>query len=406
MAIPVTNAIFILPPNLGDSGLGSQPYDTYSGQRIAIDPANATPAFEAARDALSGSGGSLWVAPGSSTYTLLSEVDWGNRPTAIAFAAGARFALGPAAVGGLRFKGPVRLEGLEVFDNWANAAARHFLMLDGTLAPDVCSDVELVNCLFSMTATGNAVADARCIRAEGFSASQRNGRLVLDGCAFVSRGGTQQAWSWVGEESTGAGTNAYIGTPYGVGLITARNWRHVQISGLSLRGRITGQVQYAGCPVLLDNVDCALLTDWTASDLSMESVGSISPLVVLRSDPGVDGIALVDDSFSELLHSDHVLHVARNMTVILRNNQAGRIIGNKVKSAFAGSGGDAVLWAENAAHNVNGALVPNSLDVSGARACAVIDNAATLRKNERKPFNVVNCGATLVAGNLALTKED
>jgi hypothetical protein len=403
MPLPVTNAIVITPGDFGDPGLGTQPMATLAGQRIAIDPANAHLAFEAARDAMHANGGSAWVAPSTQPYNIGALVDWGTKPIDLHFSRGARFT--QTANVAFRIQGPARIEGLEVLDNWPNSQGRTFLDIDGTAAADVCRDVELVRCLFSMSTTGALVADARCIRARGFSPTQRNGRLVLDDCAFISRAGVQQAWSWVGEEVGGAGTNALVGVPYGVGLLTVENWRDVILTGTVLRGRLPGPGQYSGVGLLFHNVDGLTLDGPVASDLWTVSVGSQAPLIVVRADAGVDAAVSFMGSFCEALDTQNVLAATGNVLLSAVGNQAGRVGGTLVRAAWRAFECEAAVFVDNVAHNISGTLNPYAIDVLGGRAAVLFANAHTLRKNSSPSFQ--HSGApTLDRANFSETQSD
>lgn len=291
MAIPVTNTIVVQPGDFGDAGLGSQFNNTYAGLRIEIDPANAAPAFNAARDALPASGGDIWVSPGTADYTFASQVDWGTKPVGIDWSPGARAKYSAGVPGLMLFRQPCRVKGLICRqDVVASPSAQSILQVTDQAAANVATDCEFVGCRFELLPTANAIRDMVCIRADGFSDSNASGRIFLDRCAMVLRtGGTQQAWSWVGEETSGVGTNELTGIPYGLGLCAITNFRQAIVRQASIRGQAQGGAgQYAGVLVRLDDCLYSAVAGMTVSDLSLLSAGSSGAIALSRKVLGAE----------------------------------------------------------------------------------------------------------------------
>lgn len=292
MAIPVTNTIVVQPGDFGDAGMGSQPNSTYAGLRIEIDPADAAPAFAAARDALPNNGGDIWVSPGTADYEFDSQVDWGTKSVSIEWSPGARAKYSSGVPGLFIFRRPCKVRGLLVRQDVVTApSGQSILLVDDTAAANTAGDCEFIGCRFELLPTAAAIRDLVCIRAQGFDPANASGRILVDRCAMVLRsGGTQQTWSWVGEETSGVGTNELTGIPYGLGLVAVTSFRQAIVRNASIRGQAQGgSGQYAGVPVRFDDCLYSLCAGLTASDLSLRSVGSSGVLAATRKVIGTEG---------------------------------------------------------------------------------------------------------------------
>lgn len=424
------NTIKIGHGDFGQAGKGGYAGDlhssggwgTYSGRRIRIDPANPADAFNEAMDRIAGTESTLWVSAGTSPYDFnaIAAID---QPCSIIFDRNAQITKEPGNRTCFQVAAPgVSLIGLRVggvVDATA-PTAQSYVEVISTAGEETAADCLLEDCVFDVTQSASNVQGFFAVRAVGFGSTSATRGIDLRRCIYLARVGTQNAWGWVGEETSGQNTNQYMGTPYGCGLLFAKQMRDVTLSDCKIMGKASGTPgQFTGVQVILEDCIYGSITGLRMTDFTTVCSAGVElalPLMVIRGVVGEGGHTNIVAPFVEAVTARHMLVGASPEWINVFGGEMGRTGGSHLASAIkgynaGGYGGNGFRVFNFATHNVFG---PSSagvaagvgpvagallVDMEGFSNPAVAGCGATFRNDSVNPYRIVSCVNPMIGQN-------
>lgn len=418
------NTIRIGHGDLGQAGRGgyagalhsSGGWNTFSGRRIRIDPANPADAFNEAMDRIAGKEATLHVSAGTSAYDFnaIAVID---QPCTIIFdrnaqvtkEVGNRTCFQVAAPGVSIFG--ARIGG--VIDATAPTSQSYIEILS-TASEEQAADCLLADCQFDVIQNAANVQGFFSVRALGFLGAG-NAAVTrgpdLRRCVQLVRTGTQNTWAWVGEETSGQGTNENLGTPYGCGLLFAKGMRDMTLSDCKVMGKGVVVGQFAGVQILLEgclypDISGLRMTDFSTACAS--GVDHASPLIVVRGVINEGGHMHLVSPFVEAVTAKHLLVAPDPQWVKVSGGEMGRTGGHHLASVFRGyvagvGGSNSFRVRDFDTHNVFGitpaGVAAGAGPVAGALTVdfegivnPLVDGCSAIFRNDAvNPYRVVSC---------------
>jgi hypothetical protein len=397
-------------------------WGTFSGRRIRIDPANPADAFNEAMDRIAGKEATLHVSAGSAAYDF-NAIAVLDQPCTIIFDRNAQVTKETTNRTCFQVAAPgVSLIGLRaggVIDASAPTAQSYVEILS-TASEEQAADCLLEDCVFDVIQNAANVQGFFSVRALGFGSTAATRGPDLRRCIQLVRTGTQSTWAWVGEETSGQGTNENLGTPYGCGLLFAKSMRDMSLTGCKVMGKGTVVGQYSGVQILLEGCLYTDITGLRMSDFSTvcaSGVDHAAPLIVVRGVVNEGGHMSLNQPFVEAVTAKHLIAAPDPQWINVYGGEMGRTGGHHLASAFRGyasggpSGSNSFRVLDFFTHNVFGITPAGvaagagpvagalTVDFEGIVNPLVNGCSAIFRNDAVNPYRVVSCTNQQIGAN-------